>query len=863
MACVVLVLTLGLTLATNAFAAVNRILIIGDSWAQAIWDNKIMQNVTGVGVLGADTAIGGTTAALWASNFAWSTPMGNFGQLDKVALILQGVPTVDIVYISLSGNDMWGTDNGGWTNGMDPAVWAQHKAVIKANMLTVINFCLAQRPNIRVLIQGYDYINLWDTVLQGDAADFLLWQFLGSPNPGQINAAFADMGLELRAIAAANPSRVAYVANFGLMQWWKNTPAGAPFPGTIASGYNPYPGGFPDWPTPLSALAGTSSNRDAIHLSPAGYNILVQNCYLQVIQDWINNPLTPDTTPPVITLLGSNPVSVVQNTAYVDAGATASDNVDGNITSQIVVTSTVNTAVIGSYTVTYNASDAAGNAAVPVTRTVNVVAPPDTTPPVITLLGSNPVFVTQFTAYVDAGATASDNVDGNITSQIVVTGSVNTSIIGSSVLTYNVSDAAGNAATPVTRTVTVVEPPDTTPPAITMLGVSPVTVTQNSVYTDAGATASDNKDGDITSQIAVTSTVNTAAIGSYTVTYNVSDAAGNAATPVVRAVNVVAASSDTTKPVITLIGSSSITLQAGAAYVDPGATAMDNVDGDITSSIVVVNPVNTYVLGTYYVTYDVTDAAGNAAVQKKRTVKVIDTKKPVITLVGGGITLSVFSPFSDPGATAIDNLDGDITANIVVTGSVDPNVVGTYYLYYNVSDSMGNVAAQKIRTVKIVDKIKPVLTMLGTNPMTLNVLVDAYTEPGATAMDNYDGDLTASVVMAGSVDPNVVGTYYITYTVKDSSNNTATAKRTIKVVDKVKPVITMLGATPITLRVGAVYVDAGATAMDNYDGDITANIVATSTVNTAAVGTYTVKYAVKDSSNNSAAVVTRTVKVIP
>ncbi|HOS02240.1 MAG TPA: DUF5011 domain-containing protein, partial [Candidatus Hydrogenedentes bacterium] len=66
-----------------------------------------------------------------------------------------------------------------------------------------------------------------------------------------------------------------------------------------------------------------------------------------------------------------------------------------------------------------------------------------------------------------------------------------------------------------------------------------------------------------------------------------------------------------------------------------------------------------------------------------------------------------------------------------------------------------------------------------------------------------------------------------------------------------------------TLRVGAVYVEAGATAMDNYDGDITANIVATSTVNTAAVGTYTVKYAVKDSSNNSAAVVTRTVKVIP
>ena len=60
----------------------------------------------------------------------------------------------------------------------------------------------------------------------------------------------------------------------------------------------------------------------------------------------------------------------------------------------------------------------------------------------------------------------------------------------------------------------------------------------------------------------------------------------------------------------------------GGSYSDPGATASDNIDGNITSSIVTVNPVNTAVVGTYTVTYNVSDAAGNAATQVTRTVYV-------------------------------------------------------------------------------------------------------------------------------------------------------------------------------------------------------------------------------------------------
>jgi hypothetical protein len=79
-----------------------------------------------------------------------------------------------------------------------------------------------------------------------------------------------------------------------------------------------------------------------------------------------------DTTPPVITLLGDNPVQVQCGAAYVDAGATAADDKDGNLTSSIVTSNAVNTAAAGSYTVTYKVSDAAGNQTT-ATRTVKVL----------------------------------------------------------------------------------------------------------------------------------------------------------------------------------------------------------------------------------------------------------------------------------------------------------------------------------------------------------------------------------------------------------------------------------------------------------------------------------------------------------
>jgi surface protein len=230
---------------------------------------------------------------------------------------------------------------------------------------------------------------------------------------------------------------------------------------------------------------------------------------------------------------------------------------------------------------------------------------------------------------------------------------------------------------------------------------------------------------------------------------------------------------DTTVPVITLEGESTVTLEVGSTYSDAGATALDNYDGDITSSIVTVNTVDTSTVGTYIVTYDVSDANNNDAVQVIRTVNVVDTTLPVITITGDAtVTIEVGSTYTDVGATALDNYDGDITSSIVTVNNVDTSVVGTYTITYNVSDANDNTAAEVIRTVNVVDTTLPVITITGDATVTIEV-GSTYTDVGATALDNYDGDITSSIVTVNNVDTSVVGTYTITYNVSDANDNTA------------------------------------------------------------------------------------------
>ena len=234
-----------------------------------------------------------------------------------------------------------------------------------------------------------------------------------------------------------------------------------------------------------------------------------------------------DVVSPVISVLGVNPVTVAHGSTYSDAGATASDNVDGNLTANITIGGTVNTTALGIYSLTYSVSDGAGNIAT-ATRIVHVT---DQSPPVITLIGNNPLTVAQGIAFVDPGTTISDNVDPGLTA--TVSGTVNSSTIGSYTLTYDTTDTAGNVAVSVSRTVNVT---DQTPPVIALNGSSNILLAQGVAFIDPGSTVSDNVSTGLSAS--VSGIVNSAVIGSYTLSYNVNDGTGNAATPVVRTVTV-------------------------------------------------------------------------------------------------------------------------------------------------------------------------------------------------------------------------------------------------------------------------------------------------------------------------------------
>ena len=95
-----------------------------------------------------------------------------------------------------------------------------------------------------------------------------------------------------------------------------------------------------------------------------------------------------DTTAPVITLIGDNPQVIEAGSDYVELGATATDNRDGDLTAAVVIDATgVDTMVAGDYTVTYDVMDAAGNPAVTVTRTVRVELPPPPVAPQVSVEG--------------------------------------------------------------------------------------------------------------------------------------------------------------------------------------------------------------------------------------------------------------------------------------------------------------------------------------------------------------------------------------------------------------------------------------------------------------------------------------------
>lgn len=227
-------------------------------------------------------------------------------------------------------------------------------------------------------------------------------------------------------------------------------------------------------------------------------------------------------------------------------------------------------------------------------------------------------------------------------------------------------------------------------------------------------------------------------------------------------------------PRISLNGSKKVTIEYGESFEEPGFKAT-YLGKDITDKAWIEGTVDDKVLGEYKLKYKV--RKNKITITKERTVKIVDTVKPVITLNGEQDTkICPNTIYKEEGYTAVDNYDGDITKNVKVTRKEDQMI-------YTVSDSSNNKKTV-IRTIEKKDVNAPIITLKGGENyyVTQN---GKYKDPGYTAEDECEGDLTSRVTVKGTVNTKEVGTYELEYSVEDSMKNKAVVKRTIYVTKEI------------------------------------------------------------------------------
>ncbi|HVE85611.1 MAG TPA: immunoglobulin-like domain-containing protein [Myxococcales bacterium] len=233
---------------------------------------------------------------------------------------------------------------------------------------------------------------------------------------------------------------------------------------------------------------------------------------------------------------------------------------------------------------------------------------------------------------------------------------------------------------------------------------------------------------------------------------------------------------------------------------------------------------------------------------------------PPVAEAGPDVTLACLPP----GASAAVNLDGTAShdpegapltfswtlGSAVLSTAPAPTVslpVGTHTISLVVSDGTSSSEPDSLTATLIADTAPPSIALNGASSMSLECGRDTYSELGARASDVCSGDLTSSIIRSGSVNTGTPGSYAVSYSVTDAAGLQASTTRTVAVSDTTPPLITLNGASSMTLECGRdTYSEPGAQASDVCWGDLTSAIVISGSVDVGTPGAYFISYSVVD-----------------
>jgi len=319
---------------------------------------------------------------------------------------------------------------------------------------------------------------------------------------------------------------------------------------------------------------------------------------------------------------------------------------------------------------------------------------------------------------------------------------------------------------------------------------------------------------------------------------------------------------DTIKPTIALNSSNVLYVQKGVAFSDPWITALDNIEGDISHRAIRIGNVDTSSVGMYILKYFVKDLYSNLSDTIQRTVYVtLGQAAPTITLIGDTVVyMEVNTSFVEPGFIAKDNGNNDLNPFVVKSGNLDTSNIGTYKIFYTVTDAFDRTAVIS-RKIVVRDTKKPIISAKYSNPY-LHLVKHDFEPWGLVNVDD-NSKKTILPLFFGMVNVNLLGSYNTYYKAYDASGNQADSfLLVVTVADTLPPFVADTNQlNPVIMEVFSVFKDSTIIFTDNFYPSSSIVVTASGTINTNLLGTYTRIYTATDPSGNKT-LVQKIIKVI-